>query len=256
MAGGTSTMKFKVGGSAKKAEAGSAGYAGEMPPAGAYRVKLKRFTITDNKNDEPMIQGVGEINEPKDSPNAKYNGYGIWFQQNVTDQGAGYVNGLLDAMAGDEFTAAKLRDAFWDDGVKVKEDEKKSKSNKPIFHVLRIGDFKVGSPKGEVEVIFVCKVQPKRGTNPERLTPTGYTALENYVRSDGDEVVDDDELANALGGDEDDDDDMPEETPAPAKKKGRAKPKPEPEPDDDDDDDDDNDDGDDDDDTLTDDDLV
>lgn len=200
------TMKFKVGAGAANKTAGAKGYTGKIPPTGAYRTKVKRLTIVMNGNGDPMLKGVAEINEPRGSKDAQYNGYGIWFQQNITDQGAGYVNQILDAIAGDR--ADEVKEAFWNDGVKVTADERRS----DIMHVRKIGDFVVNSPNADFEMIVQGKFKPSKQYG-DKLEAMAYAPVED--------------LGDTASDDFDDEDDE-EEEPVVAVKKKKAKPEPEP----------------------------
>jgi hypothetical protein len=74
-------------------------YDGDKPPGGVvYAGRLTRLSVKANKNDDPMINGLVLVDEPKGAAKSKYNGYPIWFNQNVTEQGAPYVNQFLAAL--------------------------------------------------------------------------------------------------------------------------------------------------------------
>jgi len=111
-------IKFNVGADAAEATSDSESfYDGPTPPKGVYRTRLKFLKLKTNKNNDPMLNGIMEIEEPKGSDKAKYNGYGIWFNINVTRQGAPYVNNFLD-------TLGFNKKAFWaTGGVTVDENE-------------------------------------------------------------------------------------------------------------------------------------
>lgn len=84
-------------------------YTGDVPPAGVYKGVVKRVTIKQNKNGDDMLNVLTEIKEPKGSPKAKFNGYGIWNNINITDQGVPYVKAFLLAVGAnpDDFFAGK-----------------------------------------------------------------------------------------------------------------------------------------------------
>jgi hypothetical protein len=89
---------FKIGSSAADAEPGGGGfYDGPKPPAGVYTGEIKFMRIKVNKNGDDMLNILTEIAEPK-GDRAKYNGYGVWDNLNITDENAGRVNALLDAL--------------------------------------------------------------------------------------------------------------------------------------------------------------
>ena len=135
------TFKFDVDGANVAPASGGVAYDGPPPKKGIpYRCKLKRMQIKTNKNDEPMLNFVCEIAEPakkagKANPNAECNGYGMWANLNVTDQGAPYVNQFLTALAGAK--AAQVIKDFWGPGPRIDDD----KSDTP--KVVGIGRFKI-----------------------------------------------------------------------------------------------------------------
>lgn len=73
-------------------------YDGPMPPAGVYSVVIKRLGVKENRNGDDMLNGLAEIRESKGSGKSKFNGYGFWFNQNVTDQGKPYLLQFLKAL--------------------------------------------------------------------------------------------------------------------------------------------------------------
>jgi len=72
-------------------------YDGPDPKKGVYKFRLTNFRVKANKNDDPMLNGLLIVTE--DRPDKKqYNGFAIWFNQNVTDQGKPYVKQMLNAV--------------------------------------------------------------------------------------------------------------------------------------------------------------
>lgn len=92
---------------------GAGFYEGSVPPKGIYVTKLKFLKLKENRHGQPMLNGILEINEPEGSEKSKYNGYGIWFNQNVTRQGAGYLNKFLDALCPKSVDRTKFRKMFY-----------------------------------------------------------------------------------------------------------------------------------------------
>jgi hypothetical protein len=70
-------------------------YDGEIPPSGVYRLIGKRLSIVKNRNDDDMLKWIMNINEPKGSPKAQYNGYTVWGQQNITVQGRPFLAAVV-----------------------------------------------------------------------------------------------------------------------------------------------------------------
>ena len=208
-------MKFNIDGGAE-AEAntggGGVGYSGPTPPKGTYRVRLKRMELKMNKNDDPMFSILLEIAERKGSKLAKYNGYGVWHNLNVTDQGKGYVNGFLDALAGKSQVAQKkMRRAFWETGIVTE-------GKTDLGHVLKIGTTKVNSPDGELMMAISGKTEPDyKDKSVMRLIVGSFLIGEPSSDEDEDEEdedEDDDDIEeddDDVDVDEEDDEDEEEE---------------------------------------------
>lgn len=108
-------LKFGVG-DMSDAEPGEGGqfYDGETPPRGIYKVALKFLQAKTNKNGDTMLVALLEIREDREDKK-QFNGYGIWHNMNVTEQGAPWVNAFLD-------TFGFNRSKFWNDGATVNEE--------------------------------------------------------------------------------------------------------------------------------------
>lgn len=141
------------------AEAGEGGsfYDGPIPPRGAYRGVLKRLElVAKNGSGDPMLRYLIELKAKPNTEASKYDGYGVWGNQNVTDQGKGYVNQFLDALTnGSDEQILATRKAFWG-GQLVVEDEGEG-------HVIRIGKMQIGSPSGSRTVAFTGKRTTYKG---------------------------------------------------------------------------------------------
>lgn len=89
-------------------------YDGPLPPRNKrVRVKVKQFKIKINKAGNPMFVCIAEIAAPKNHPMAQYNGAAAWWNGNLTEQGSGYVNDFLQAIAGSATLGKKLSEAVW-----------------------------------------------------------------------------------------------------------------------------------------------
>lgn len=73
-------------------------YDGPTPPKGSYKCKVSRWWLKDNSKGDKMFKIVLVIAEPKSSEKARYNGYAIWHNANLTNVGAPFANAMLDAM--------------------------------------------------------------------------------------------------------------------------------------------------------------
>ncbi|UVK63863.1 hypothetical protein SEA_LILYPAD_59 [Gordonia phage LilyPad] len=206
--GQAKTFRFgkKVKNGATK-EAGIKTYQGPKPPSGSYKCALKQLTIKENRNGDNMLSFVAEIADT--GPRAKYNGFAIFGQQNITDQGAGYVNQLLDAISDGD---SSVKEEFWEGAVKTKKAEKPDKNGKPVYHVRSIGDFKVGSPDDlDIEIVITGKKGSyggeykldAQGYGPASLDLDGDDEDEDDIEADDE---DDDEQLGEVEEDSDDED--------------------------------------------------
>lgn len=185
---------------AKKAKKEQIGYTGKRPPKGLYKVNVKRLGIKLNKNKELMLNCVCEIAEPEGSPKAKYNGYGFWWNGNVTDEGSGYINQFLLSITGGKQAVV---DAFWDGKMKVSE---KPAAGKVAF-VLAIGPWK---PQAATPAIVNTRLgKPYQGevnlaVSDWLLPSQASKVLESEEHEDEAEAAEDDVDVD-LEGDEDSD---------------------------------------------------
>lgn len=77
---------------------GFSDYTGPTPPKGMYRCKIKFLKLVTNSKGDPMFKVLFEIAENPKGDKAKYNGYAIWHNANITKVGAPYLNAMLDAL--------------------------------------------------------------------------------------------------------------------------------------------------------------
>lgn len=72
-------------------------YDGPDAPAGVYNFRLRRLGLKRNKNDDDMLNGLLVVHESR--PDKKqYNGFTVWFNQNVTEQGKPYIKQFLTSL--------------------------------------------------------------------------------------------------------------------------------------------------------------
>ena len=172
-------------------EMGGSFYDGPVPPPGLYKGSLKRLALKTNKNGDYMVNGLIEISEKAGTAKAKFNGYGIWFNQNVTAQGAPYLSNFLKAIG------CTYKAFVADNGVVVDDAEPPN--------IIKIGAKKI-TP--DIMVSVVTKAGLYNGE--EKLDVTRFV-----VKADEDEADDDmededieeeeDEEAEDDEADEDDD---------------------------------------------------
>lgn len=170
-------------------ELGDSFYTGETPPKGNYHGNLKLLAIKKNKNDDDMLNYLLEIQEEGDK--AKFNGYGIWGNLNVTEQGAAWLNNFLDALG------PKAKADFYAGNVTV------DGANPP--NILKIGSLK---PIG-VPMFASCKIETYNGEGNLRVGT--FLIEEGGKKKKGKSEPEPDEEAEGLEdpdeADEDQDDD-------------------------------------------------
>jgi hypothetical protein len=197
-------------------------YSGPAPKEKtAYSCYVQSLELKTNKNTEPMVVGLAIVDFPKSHKLAKFNGFGIWFQQNVTDQGKPFVNQMLNGLSdGTEEQSAKIRKAFWTGGC-VTKDPLPSKASSTAGPILRIGPLKLTDLEDKkIRVILFCKPDTDNKGN-DILTVMRYIMKEvesddeydeeEYDETDDDEADDDesdpDEDEDGESDDEDEEDD-------------------------------------------------
>lgn len=203
-------IKLAVGAKAADAKAKKIGYTGPRPPKGVYRVKVKRITCTVNKNGDYMLNCVAEINEPKGSSKAKFNGYGIWWNGNLTEDGAGYINQFIDSITGGK---REVRTALWNGKLRTFDAPKKGHK----AQVMAIGPFKINQ-EGIAAVVNTRLGKPYNGEQnlqvadwllPSQVSNEQAEAAEGSDEDD-DDIVDDDDVATDVNEDEADEDEADE----------------------------------------------
>lgn len=202
---------------------GSGFYSGPVPQEkGVYPCKLKKFELVTNRKGDPMIKAMAVIDAPKGHKFAKFNGYAIWFQQNVTDQGKPFVNQLLNALSdGTEENSRAIRSAFWSGGMTA-ENKLPSEPSKSAGSILKIGPLKFGTKleEGKIEILIAGK--PGKDQNDQPKLDAGRYIMPQPPAEDDEDDDDDDESDEYAGtearelveetgseelDDEDDDDD-------------------------------------------------
>lgn len=187
-------------------------YAGDTPPKGVYRTKATMWKIVDNSAGDQMLKIIFEIAEPKGSKKAKYNGYAIWHNSNLTEKGAPFANAMLDALG-------IPRKAVWGGGIITSKDD--------VEKIIKIGG---KSPLGLEVMVSTARREYPKGSGDFSLNIVTFLGKPEEADEDSD--------------DDDDEDDDEDEKPA------KSKPSKSKSDDDDDEDDDDDDEDDEDDDSF------
>lgn len=203
------TEKFNIGGgkTAKDRAATPAAtggkYAGPTPPSDTYKgiVRFLKMAAKPNKNGDPMLKGGVVINEPATSAKAKYNGYVVNFNLNISDQGVPFVNQFLDAISGG---SKQVRERFWDKGVQTAKSE--ADKDRPI---VAIGGLKVPD-KGGFTVTMNTRPNnyTSQGKNIEALQVGAFllNVSTSSSQQESAEEFDEDDATEDFDVDEDTDD--------------------------------------------------
>ena len=183
------------------------GYDGPVPPPGIYRGRLKRMELTEtgptSKNPgTPMLRMLVEIDDTNEK-RKKYNGYGIWNNQTITEKSQGFVNQVIESITGGNAAKAKaVKTWFWKEQINTEKADG--------GHILAIGKFKINSPEADIPVIVDTKKKrtneqyPEEGLEIKRwLVPNSDSVEDSDEMDDSEDLGDDDEL----GGDDFDSDD-------------------------------------------------
>lgn len=199
------------GGTAEAANAapivGSSPYDG---PAGPVRGLLKNLVMKDNKNGVPMFKFLVEVTEPVGSPKAKHNGQTLRGQQNLSAESSGWVNGLLIGIG----VPPADQKTFWTTGVNVEKADLNGNEK-----VLSIGKWKPAP--GGVPVVVVAKLSDGY-TNAEGAEVPASMQATSFLVATGDasgpadeqedeDLIGDDELADADPGEEEEAEENDEE---------------------------------------------
>lgn len=178
-------------------------YDGPVPPRGVYSGVLRFFKVKGpNTNGDSMLNGAVEIR--MNGAKAKYNGYTLSFNQNISDQGAPYVNQMLDALSGGK---ESVRKAFWTKGV-ITDDKTGVITN--IGGVLKISDSVVVSVSSKYEEY---RGEPRQVVGSWLVKQAKDDApVDDDDDDDDDAPVDDEVELETEDEDEDSDDDEDEDS--------------------------------------------
>lgn len=182
-------------------EATGGRYAGPKPPKGIYKgtvrfLKLrgtkegKSFVPKKNKNGDYMISGAVSL---KGTKGGKYDGYLVNFNQNISTQGAPFVNQMLNSMFGG---SEKIRKEFWNKKIFVGVD-----LDGMITHVG-----KARYTDNSIDVVISTKDGKDNNGSPELQIGAWLSAKALDTDTDSDEDEDDEDLEFEDDGDEEDED--------------------------------------------------
>lgn len=178
---------------------GAGGGRVDPPPAGAYRGVLIQCKLEENDKG-PYLNTIVQLKMPPKLK--KHDGYWLWTRFNISDQGAPYLNGFLNALAGDEKKGLMLQKELWEKGTLTTVDEDGG-------DVTKIGSFIIGSPEGKKPIAVAVvdrSYTNKDGIEVDTVDATRWmpaTASLSGGDADADDLggdgLDDDDLADASG---------------------------------------------------------
>lgn len=176
-------FSLDINGVGAGAAEGRAGWGGELPPTGAYNGKLKivSFGAISQTAKNPANRGKPKFSigvELCNTPEGKYDGFMAWGNLNLIDSGIPYINQFLHALTdGSDKAISAVERAFYNDGPIVDNDQK---------HILKIGNFPVNSPNGELPI----KVSIKKSSyfNPETKQTSESSRVEAFLMGGGSSV--------------------------------------------------------------------
>lgn len=194
------------------AEPEGGNYDNTPPKPGTYQGKLKGLKVTEIQTGPnagaDRLRVLVEITGPKGAKNINGGsavGTGVFSGLNITEQGAGYVNQFLHAVAGAKSAADKkaIEKAFWGvgkyDGCAMDEDGEVEKIGKALF---------IGSPAGERPIGIVTTVRPNK--DGEKMADISRF-LAPKAADDDDDVDEDDDEEDIEEPEEDDEEDEEED---------------------------------------------
>lgn len=159
---------------------GNSGYAGENPPSGIYRFKLRRSKVTESSTGKPMLSSVLLIDGTWKAEHKQYNGAPFFDHMTIEKSTAWRVKAFCDALniTAQEFMSKMVAD---DEGI-----------------VQKIGKLKIA----DEDLLVMIKVKAVGAKNgyEAKLELVGYLPFKEEEEST-DEADDDD--------DSDDSDDDP-----------------------------------------------
>lgn len=153
-------------------------YDGPLPPKGVYRLRVKFWKLVESSNGDPMFKIGIEVDEPKGSDKAKYNGAFTMDYRVLMEKTAPFVNAMLDALG-------LSRKAVWVDGIVTSRDDEEK--------VLKIGGKVVHG------LLFKARLKHEPYEGEMRIKIGEYLGLasDDAPSDDDDDDDDDDESAAA-----------------------------------------------------------
>jgi len=173
-------FSLDINGVGQGAAEGRAGWAGELPPTGAYTGKLKIVSVgsISQTAKNPANRGKPKFNvgvELFNTPEGKYDGFVAWGSLNLIDSGIPYVNQFLHALTdGSDKSCGAIEKSFYETGPIVDDRQQ---------HVVKIGNYVVDSPNGELPI----KVSIKKSSyfNPETKQTSESSRIEAFLIGGG-----------------------------------------------------------------------
>lgn len=183
-------------------------YDGPTPPKGMYVVRLERLTLKTNSNGDDMFSGLLIVDDTRKSKK-QYNGYGIWFNRNLTPAGERFVRNFVEAGLGVPWKTFREVGAITEDKDRptaVVSIGKVKIERKPKLVVVCRRRRQGGDPDGDWELETDDFAPAFPGIDPKKVSDP--TADEDD--DDGDDS-DDEEVDDLFDESEEDDDEEDED---------------------------------------------
>lgn len=159
------------------AAGGFTNYDGPVPPRGLYRVAVKFWKLIHNGSGDPMFKLLMEIAEPEGSVKARFNGYAIWHNANITEKGAPFLNGMLDAFGIPRKAVYASAILLADDGERVVSIGKNNKIKVDGLEVLvntKREEYPAGSGEFSLKVVNFAEASESYGRVSEAADDYEY----------------------------------------------------------------------------------
>lgn len=173
---------------------------GKLPPKGRTRVLVKKIKSKPNKNGDQMLMVTCEIAEGTAKKPGPYDGYTMWTNLNVTEQGAPYLKRFLVAIG-----------ATWNDFI----NKTVADTTEEPAVINKIGKVNLAKPvEAFVSIKHGTDMNDEERAEPGRFLPPpdDDDELDDDAADDDEDEADDDIEVDEDSDDEDEDEDTDEES--------------------------------------------
>lgn len=184
-------------------EEATGGFDNSPVKPGTYKGTCKYVKVSYIKKEGPN-KGKPRLNigvQVDSGPDEKAKGRMFWGGLNVIDGQQGWVNQFLNSLTDGSPAATKtIQKVFWNED----DDPKLGPDVDADGHILKVGKWKVGSPEGEIPIIFTLKKGKDQDGNPRSEVGRFLVKKSNGSAVDEDEDEEDPIEPDASSDDEED----------------------------------------------------